>query len=59
MESQGTDRTEYGTQGSNPDAGIKTEVTEEHSLLTFSSWVIQPAFLYNPVPTAQGWHCPK
>lgn len=37
-----------GILGRNFDARTETEAMEEHSLLDYSLWLAQPAFLYNP-----------
>lgn len=38
------------------EAGTGTNTTKEHCLLGLLSWLVQPAFLYNSWPPAQGWH---
>ena len=43
-------------QGRNLEAGTDTETIEGCCLQVYVTWIAQPAFLWNPVSPAQGWH---
>lgn len=43
-----------GTSGQKPEVGTDTEAME-----VCSSWLVQPAFLYNPGPPAHGRYHPQ
>ena len=47
------------SQGRNLEAGTEAESVEECCSLDCSPWLAQPAFIYNPGPSAQGWHYPQ
>lgn len=48
-----------GNEGRYIKTETETETTGKCCILVRSSWLVQPASLYNPAPTAEGWQVPQ
>jgi hypothetical protein len=47
-----------GSQRRNLEAGVAAEAMKGYCLVAYSSWLAQPAFLYNSGPLTLGWTLP-